>query len=476
MTSVLLRLLPACAAAGFLGVPATGAAALRSPALAPPTAAAARTAPPPGAPAAPESPETFAFVDVTVVPMDRERVLEGHTVVVRDGRIVAVGPAGTVDVPADAVRIEGRGRWLVPGLAEMHGHLPGPQWPAGLAERVLLLYAANGVTTVRGMLGHPDQLTLRDRIARGDLVGPRLFVGSPAMGGNGVTTPEQARRLVQEYAEAGYDHLKVHEGLSRPVFDAIAEAAGRAGLPFAGHVSDAVGVWNALGAGQSTIDHLDGMVEATEGGRRTAELVEAVKRAGAGVVPTQVLWETFSLARPPEELLAERPESRYLPAQMVRGWIEAQRELRAEVTDPAEGPALVEARRRLLGALSSGGARVLLGTDSPQLFSVPGFSIHREMRAMVEAGLTPWQVLAAGTRDVAVHLDLADESGTIAVGKRADLLLLEADPLADVGNVARRAGVMLNGRWLDAAELDRRLADVADAYAADRPEGEAGAR
>jgi imidazolonepropionase-like amidohydrolase len=98
------------------------------------------------------------------------------------------------------------------------------------------------------------------------------------------------------------------------------------------------------------------------------------------------------------------------------------------------------------------------------------------MRAMVEAGLTPWQVLAAGTRDVAVHLDLADESGTIAVGKRADLLLLEADPLADVGNVARRAGVMLNGRWLDAAELDRRLADVADAYAADRPEGEAAAR
>jgi imidazolonepropionase-like amidohydrolase len=187
-----------------------------------------------------------------------------------------------------------------------------------------------------------------------------------------------------------------------------------------------------------------------------------------------VLWETYSLARTPEELLAERPETRYLPAQMVRGWIDSQRQLRSEVTDPAGGAALVEARRRLLGALAAGGARVLMGTDSPQLFSVPGFSIHREMRAMIAAGMTPWQVLAAGTRDVALHLDA--DAGTVEVGRRADLLLLEADPLADVASVQRRAGVMVNGRWLPAQELERRLAEIAEAYAGDRPEGEAAGR
>jgi imidazolonepropionase-like amidohydrolase len=468
MTPVLRRLLAAFAAASLAAAPVAG----RS------TASGAPAARPAAAPHAgahvPHAPGVFAFVDVTVLPMDRERVLERHTVVVRDGRIVAVGPAAETEVPEDAVRIDGRGRWLLPGLAEMHGHLPGPQWPPGLAEHVLVLYAANGVTTVRGMLGHPDQLVLRDRIEGGELIGPRLFVGSPALGGNAVTTPEAARRLVLEHAESGYDHLKVHEGLSRPVFEAIAEAAKRAGLPFAGHVSDAVGAWDALAAGQSTIDHMDGMVEAADGGRRTAELVEAVKRAGAGVVPTQVLWETFSLARTPEELLAERPETRYLPAQMVRGWIDSQRQLRSEVTDPAGGAALVEARRRLLGALAAGGARVLLGTDSPQLFSVPGFSIHREMRAMIAAGMTPWQVLAAGTRDVALHLDA--DAGTVEVGRRADLLLLEADPLADVASVQRRAGVMVNGRWLPAEELERRLAEIAEAYAGDRPEGEAAGR
>jgi imidazolonepropionase-like amidohydrolase len=344
--------------------------------------------------------------------------------------------------------------------------------PAQLAERVLFLYAANGVTTVRGMLGHPGQLVLRERVASGELLGPRLVVGSPALGGNGVTTPEDARRLALDYDEAGYDHLKVHEGLRREVYDAIAETAKRAGLPFAGHVPDAVGAWDALAAGQSTIDHMDGMVEATEDGRRTAELVEAVKRAGAGVVPTQVLWKTFSLAPAPEELLAERPETRYLPPDMVRGWIESQRQIRSEVTDPAQGTALVAARRELLRALAAGGARVLLGTDSPQLFSVPGFSIHREMQAMVESGMAPWQVLAAGTRDVAIYLGESSESGTVEIGRRADLLLLEADPLADVAHVARRAGVMVNGRWLPEEDLERRLAEIAEAYAADRPEGE----
>jgi len=406
-----------------------------------------------------------AFVDVTVLPMDRERRLEHRTVVVADGRIRAVGPVAEVAVPAAATRIDGRGRFLLPGFAEMHAHLPAADAPPELVERVLFLYVANGVTTARGMLGNPMHLALRDSIARGQLLGPRLFVAGPALSGTTARSPEEGRRLVAEQHAAGYDHVKIQEGLSLATYDAIAAAARAAPIRFAGHVPDAVTLAHALESGQATVDHFDNFAATLDADGEVTDaevdaLMAATRAAGVWVVPTMALWETFRSTEPVASL-QQRPELRYVPRSWVESWSVAVANLRRNAADPAPGARELEIRRRVLKAAADGGVGLLYGTDSPQLFSVPGFSIHREAQAMAGAGLSPFQILAAGTRNIADFYGARADFGTVDVGRRADLLLLEADPLVDIAHLQRRAGVMVAGRWLPEAEIQRRLEDVA---------------
>ncbi|HEX6938783.1 MAG TPA: amidohydrolase family protein [Longimicrobiales bacterium] len=405
--------------------------------------------------------DVVAFIGVNVIPMDAERVLQNQTVIVRDGRIAALGPADDVAVPDDAIRVDGRGKYLVPGIAEMHGHLPGGNAAPEVVETVLFLFVANGVTTVRGMQGHPSQFALRERIERGELIGPTLYLGSPALHGNRARTPEDGARLVREYHAAGFDLLKVHEGLSPETYGAIAAAARELGIAWGGHVADDVGLERALAAGQSSIDHLDGYLEALgDDPTRIPALIRATREAGAWVVPTMALWDHAFLGLRDIEELRAFPELKYVPRPWIENWTAQLRNLRAN-QDPAAGARGRELRRRLLKAFADAGVGILLGSDAPQMFNVPGFSLHREMRVMAEAGLTPYQILRAGTRNVAVYFDALDEFGTIAVGRRADLILLEANPLDDIANLQRRAGIMVRGRWLPEGEIQERLAGIA---------------
>lgn len=409
-----------------------------------------------------------AFVDVAVLPMDTNRVLEHQTVVVRDGRIAEFGPAGQVRVPNGVTRVDGRGKFLLPGFTEMHGHLPNPGQAnavEGIVETVLFLYVANGVTAVRGMQGNRDHLLLRDRIARRELLGPRLWVPGPAMSGNNTATPAEGRRKVEENKDFGYDHLKIHENLSLETYDTIVATAKRVGLDFGGHVPAAVGVRHALAAGQKSIEHLDNYAdEIGSDDAKRAELARATVAAGAWTVPTMALWEVF-LGADPVDSLAARPELRYVPAQWIGGWRQQVTNMRQN-TPADDGMAEILERRRILKALHDAGAKIVFGTDSPQLFSVPGFSIHREMQSMLQAGLTPFEILASGTRNVGRYYGKENEFGTVAAGRRADLVLLDANPLTDVRNFSRRAGVMVNGRWLPESEIQARLSQIANQFGA----------
>ncbi len=428
--------------------------------------AGAQTAPA-GAPPNASTSAVTAFVDVTVIPMDGRAPLANQTVVVRGDRIVGVGPAARASVPAGATRVDGRGKFLTPGLAEMHGHVPPPSAPAQLTDDVLFLYVANGITTVRGMLGAPGQLALRERANRGEVIAPTLYLAGPSFNGNSVTSPEQAERMVRAQKAEGWDLLKVHPGLTRPEYDAMARTARAERIRFGGHVPADVGLLHALEMGQETFDHLDGYIEHLKGDQGpldAAALADVVKRtrdAGAWMVPTMALWEVLYGTADVATVTAY-PELRYMPKATVAQWttLHTQR-MASPQMDRAMGQRVIENRMRLLKAMSDGGVRILMGTDAPQQFSVPGFSLHRELLRMREAGMTPEQILATGTTRVGEYFAASDRFGAVAPGQRADLLLLEASPLADIANLTRRAGVMVRGRWLPEREIQDRLAAIA---------------
>ena len=445
----------------------------------------------------PAAPATYAFVDVTVLPMDRERVLTGQTVIVRDGRIAALGPSTSVRVPADAQRIDAKGKFLMPGLAEMHAHVLGPQQPPELNRDLMFLYVANGVTTIRAMLGAPNQLVLREQLKKGEVLGPTMFVAAPSLNGTSAPNPDTAMKLVRAHKAAGYDLLKLHPGLARATYDSIVSVARSVGITFGGHVSQQVGIDRTLEVRQSTVDHLDGYIEGAVADplkrrimspteqvpfsewmagvtdEKINELARRTRDAGVWVVPTMFLWESLFASFAPETAAA-RPEMKYAPKQWVTGWINqkrnsAQANTKAGIT-PELAQQLLAHRRKLLKALADAGAPMLMGTDSPQMFNVPGFALHRELRLMGEAGLTPFQVLQSGTRNVGLYVerDLKQDGkfGTVAVGNWADLVLLDANPLESLDNITKREGVMVRGRWVPKAEIDSGLAALAARYAA----------
>jgi imidazolonepropionase-like amidohydrolase len=397
-----------------------------------------------------------AFRNVTIVPMDSERIVPAQTVVVRGSVIESVAAAASRDAPSDAVVIDGTGGFLVPGLADMHVHLPGPGAPAGRAEDELFLYVANGVTTARSMAGFDTHITLRQRVDAGAVIGPTLVLAGPGLDGSRVRSPEDGEREVRRQNERGFDLVKILPGLSLASYDAVVKTAQEVGIRCGGHVPEDVGIRHALDSGQETIEHLDGYLELLKGRSpvtpaEMAPIVAQTRRANVWNVPTMAVMAVNIGMDDTKELLA-RPELQYIAADYIRDWLA----LRARSGIPRQTSEIIQANRlHLLAALNDAGARILLGTDSPQLFNAPGFSIGREMQMMVDAGMTPYQVLRAGTEQVGQYLKR--RCGMIAPGQCADLILLDADPLHDVRNVTRRRGVMVRGRWIAEADIQRQL-------------------
>lgn len=425
------------------------------------------------------SAETTAFVNVNVVPMSVETVIEQQTVVVTDGVIAALGSVDEIPIPRGAKVIDGTDRFLMPGLAEMHAHVPGAS--SNNLDRYFSLYVANGVTTIRGMLGQPSHLELRDDLENGSVFGPRLVTSGPSMNGRSVAGVSQARQLVRDQQRSGYDFIKIHPGLTADEFEAIAATANELGIPFAGHVPVATGVARALELGIATIDHLDGyfaaLLPADSGGSggyggffdvmlaaevdvdRISEIARATAKAGTWNVPTETLIEVRIDATPVAEL-RNQPGTQFMRPETVERWIESKQALLAERDfDPVAAAAAIELRRRLILELHKAGAGLLLGSDSPQVFNVPGYSLHRELDVLVVAGLSPYEALRTGT--VAVAEFLGSNGGAVSVGRDADLVLLDANPLQDIKHARRIHGVLLRGTWHSADALSDRLARYA---------------
>lgn len=424
---------------------------------------------------------TTAFVDVGVFHPGESRVADDQTVIVERDIITSVGDRETVAVPDNARVIDGDGRYLMPGLAEMHAHIPSRDAGEQYVKDVLFLFVANGVTTIRGMLGEPWHLALRQQVADGEVTGPRIFTSGPSFNGNTVTSPAQAAEKVRRQKAAGYDFLKQHPGLTEPEFEAFAGAARAVGIPFAGHISRDAGLEATLAAGQATIDHLEGYVaalvppdkrdEAGEPGffglgvaahadpDRIGQLARATADSDTWLVPTDALLAHVAGEKSTDELFA-RPEMQYVSAEQRESWRDRREQFTGE-RDPETAKRYLELRLKLIKALDEAGAGLLLGSDAPQVFNVPGFSIHHELDRLVKAGLSPSRALATGTTNVARFYDADEWFGAVREGLSADLILLDDNPMQDVEAVRRPAGVMLRGKWFDRDTLDERLDAIA---------------
>jgi len=411
---------------------------------------------------------TYAFVGVSVIPMDVERVLENQTVLVTDQKITRIGPSGEVEIPDGAVTIDGQGLFLMPGLAEMHAHIPSSRSPEEYVTNTLFLYVANGITTIRGMLGEPMHLDLRAQSEAGEILAPRIYTSGPSLNGNSVGSAEQASLMVHEQKQAGYDFLKLHPGLTRANFDAIVAAANEVQITY-------------LEARQATIDHLDGYVESLANAipgeesqffglnfiefadvSQMAQLAQQTVNAGVWNVPTMSLFPEFF--GNVDDLLA-RSDIRYVSERQAQGWAGNIRQRQATPLFSTEnGILMMDLRREILKELHDAGAGILLGSDAPQIFNVPGFSIHEELAEFVESGLSPFEALQTGTVNVASFYGVLDERGTVAEDMIADLILVRGNPLEDVANVRNPAGVMVQGRWIPGHEIKQRLEEIATSY------------
>lgn len=409
--------------------------------------------------------DVFVIRNVSVVSMTSPRVMAPkQNVIVRDGVIVSVSTA-LAKMPEGTKVIDGTGRFLMPGLAEMHGHVPPANAPDGATEDTLFLYVAGGITTVRGMLGHEGQLELREKSKRGEIVAPNLYLAGPSFNGQSVHSPGEAVAKVRAQKKEGWDLLKVHPGLTRDEYDAMAKTAREEGIRFGGHVPAEVGLEHAIEMGQETFDHIDGyaeLLEAEKGPvdeRKLAAIVKKSKDANVWIVPTSALWEVL-YGTIPLETLKGYDELKYVSSSTVDAWSQAfQNRLGQMPREAAQN--VIAGRTRILRALHQGGVKILMGTDAPQQFSVPGFSLHRELLRMQAAGMSPYEILKSGTVNVGQYFAKQDSFGTVEPGRRADLVLLDANPLDDIHNVAKISGVMVRGRWFSRADLDAGLAKIA---------------
>ncbi len=421
--------------------------------------------------------------NTNIVNVRSGKVLKNRQVIVDSGKIKKISKnVGNLD--AFAKKIDGQGKYLIPGLAEMHAHIPPPSTDAKRIEETLFLYLSNGITTIRGMLGDPTHLVLREKAKNSEILSPRIFTSSPSLNGNSVQTPEEAKEKVATYKNDDYDFLKIHPGIQLEVFDEIVRTANEVGIPFAGHVPVDVGIRHALESNYASIDHVDGFLEGlvpksanvkpTDNGffgynftdltdcTKIDELVQLAKTNKVWIVPTQSLFERWFAPISSDELL-KQPEMKYMPASTLVDWKRRKDESNASSTgfNKEKWQRFDSIRKKLLKKLQDDGHGMLLGSDAPQLFNVPGFSIHHEIDGMEKAGLTPLEIIQSGTLNPALFLGMENSFGEIKEGLEADMILVDANPLENLDALQQLSGVMRQGKWISKDEIDAKLGEIA---------------
>jgi imidazolonepropionase-like amidohydrolase len=451
-------------------------------------------------------PASYIINDVTVIDVAAGRAMAAQRVVITGSRISAVGSAASAPAPAGATVVSGTGKFLIPGLWDMHVHAS----TAAPDDNQLVLFLANGITGIRDMgSGLENSLRWRASVAEGRVPGPRIVAAGVLVDGAPIvypaaitftaTTADEARRAVDSLAARGVDFIKAYEMLRPEVYSALAARAKARGLPHAGHLPLTVSAEDAVRAGHKSFEHLRNMevacsskadslravaAEMLERGKdqpgmrlrstihaathprahetqdeaRCASLIRLMAGAGVWQVPTLVLTTMTHFRHDTTEFFQKWLP--YLPAAQRETWRRRAGELAQGPYAQAPAPERARLAQWMLGMVKrmhDAGVRILPGTDFPIAVMIPGAALHEELAIFVKAGLTPAEALRTGTLHPATYLGLADSLGTVEPGKLAELVLLDANPLEDIRYVARVQAVWRGGRYLDRGALDAML-------------------
>lgn len=412
------------------------------------------------------TPSVSVIMHVNIIPMNREGVIERQMVLVRDGKIAEI--AHELDIPSGARRIEAAGRFLIPGLTDAHVHL--------LSPTEFKLYLANGVTTVLNLNGRPAHLLWRKEVASGELLGPTIFTAGPTI--DSPHTPEEAVKLVDEQAAAGYDAVKIYNRVSKAEYPALIAEAKRKNLLLMGHVAREPEFAMTINSGQSIAhleeftytyfnpQHDDNNAHIVYDEDKIPDVVRETAKSGISVVATLYTYRDIVEQATNLDEFLKRPELKYLAPWTLDGLQPAaNRYYHFPEKSHARLRTSLAFQRKLLKALEDGGVPLLAGTDSSEPGPVAGFSIHDELQEFVNDGLTPYQALQTATINEARYLRKTEEGGTVEVGKRADFVVLGCNPLSNISCTRNIEGVMVRGRWLSQDELTSMLESVPAEYA-----------
>jgi len=415
--------------------------------------------------------DTWVITHANVLPMDSERVLADHAVVVEGGVIRSVGPTAELELREEWRVIDAAGAYLVPGLTDAHVHLK--------HEDDLLLNLANGVTTVMNLSGNPEHLAMRARVSAGELLGPTILTSGPVLDGDparaprfaAIGTPERAFEVVRAQKEAGYDFLKVYDLITLDNYFAVVEAAGEYDLTIVGHIPKDFGLEPTL-EGHRMIAHAEEYFYTFFGNEadetRIPEAARLTAEAGVALCPNiGMIHVILDQAHDVDEVLA-RPAVRYVRPDALEEWLPdnnpyAGRDETWIKRNERMYPFLV----RLTRAMNDAGVVLMTGTDASVPGSVPGFALHDELDELIAAGISPYDALRSVTSNPGTwtHEHLGTPGyGRIAAGQRADLVLVETNPLEDLKTLRQPRAVVARGRWLDGDDLRVRLEEKAKSY------------